>query len=321
MSLNFINLSTTFAFMPKPVKIPAATHQSLLGNSFQSRINLFPSVDINYSPDETSGFIESVSSSAIHPSLFDGMSQLLTAEETGYSSLSLYFTLALYVLTLPGLYSLVTRSVKAKATERVYDLPGPANPTAKTPRQIAGEVMAYFKALNYEVTAAEDVIYFRGVMGRSNSQAAFLTFCTFVGLGSLALVLSILLPDVGAKAYAITLLSPYAGIYYWNNAQREDKVAIKMETSDDEQLTTLVAQGGKEDLERFSKSLGLPERGKVYVKGLFELENDPATIASSSVATIPVAPASFEANAQPSSVDTTRDENKSVDAVDSNSSA
>lgn len=40
-------------------------------------------------------------------------------------------------------------------------------------------------------------------MGRSNSQAYFLTFCTFVGLGSLGLVLSVLFPDVGAKAYAV----------------------------------------------------------------------------------------------------------------------
>jgi len=79
-----------------------------------------------------------------------------------------------------------------------------------------------------------------------------------------------LLPDVGSKAYAVTLLSPYAGIYYWNNAQRVDEVSVKMETSDDEQVTTIVAQGGKEDLERFSETLKLVERGKVYVKGIFE---------------------------------------------------
>jgi hypothetical protein len=48
-------------------------------------------------------------------------------------------------------------------------------------------------------------------MARSNSQAAFLTFCTFVGLGSTGLVLSILLPDIGSKAYLLCLLSPYAG--------------------------------------------------------------------------------------------------------------
>lgn len=188
----------------------------------------------------------------------------------GYSSLSLYSTLALYLLSLPGLFSLVTRSVKVKPVQKTYDLPGPANPTAKPLRQVAAEVMAYFKALNYEVAAAEEVITFTGVMGRSNSQAYFLTFCTFVGLGSLGLVLSILLPDVGSKAYFLCLLSPYAGIYYWRNAQREDKVKVKMETSDDDQITSIIAEGGKEDLERFSKTLQLAERGKVYIRGIFE---------------------------------------------------
>jgi hypothetical protein len=130
---------------------------------------------------------------------------------TGYSSVSLYFTLALYVLTLPGLYSLVTRSVKASLTQKTYDVPGPANPTAKPLRQTAAEIMAYFKAMNYEVDAAEEVIKFKGVMGRSKSQASFLTFCTFMGLGSIGLVLSILIPEVGSKAYLLTLLSPYAG--------------------------------------------------------------------------------------------------------------
>ena len=101
--------------------------------------------------------------------------------------------------------------------------------------------------MNYEASASEDVITFKGVLGRSNSQAAFLTFCTFMGLGSLALVLSILIPDLGSKAYFITLLSPYAGIYYWNNAQRIDEVSVKMEASDDEQFTSLVVQGDKGD--------------------------------------------------------------------------
>jgi hypothetical protein len=121
-----------------------------------------------------------------------------------------------------------------------------------------------------KVDSAEEVITFRGVMGQSKSQAAFLTFCTFMGLGSMALVLSILLPDIGAKAYLLTLLSPYAGIYYWNNAQRVEEVSLKMETSDDDQMTSIIAQGGKEDLERFSRTLNLPERGKVYVKGIFD---------------------------------------------------
>lgn len=39
-----------------------------------------------------------------------------------------------------------------QAIQRTYDLPGPLNPTAKPLRQTAGEVMAYFKALNYDVS-------------------------------------------------------------------------------------------------------------------------------------------------------------------------
>jgi hypothetical protein len=118
------------------------------------------------------------------------------------------------------------------------------------------------------------VIRFKGIMSRSNSQAAFLTFCTFMGLGSLGLVLSVLIPDLGLKAYVITLLSPYAGIYYWKNAQRENEVTIRMETSDDDQITSIVAQGEKEDLERFSKTLNLVERGKVYIQGIFESDGN-----------------------------------------------
>ena len=137
-----------------------------------------------------------------------------------------------------------------------------------------------------QATSADEVITFRGVMGRSNSQAAFLTFCTFMGLGSLGLVLSILLPDIGAKAYLVTLLSPYAGIYYWNNAQREETVKVKIETSDDEQVTTITVMGGKDDLERFSKTLNFPERGKVYIKGIFETEKSSDTVTSRAPSTV-----------------------------------
>jgi len=203
-----------------------------------------------------------------HTFAFNDASSIALSDES--TNLSLYFTLFLYVLTLPGLFSLVTRSVKVKEVQKNYDIPGPSNPTAKPLKQTAAEIMAYFKALNYEVAVAEEVITFKGVMGRSTSQAYFLTFCTFMGLGSLGLVLSILLPDIGGKAYLLTLLSPYAGIFYWRNAQREDTVKVKMETSDNGQITTVTAQGGKDDLERFAKQLQLTERGKIYVQGIFE---------------------------------------------------
>lgn len=75
----------------------------------------------------------------------------------------------------------------------------------------------------------------------------------------------------------------WLGIYYWNNAQREDRIKVKMETSDDEQTTSIICEGGKEDLERFSKVLQLNERGKVYIRGIFEAADeviDPSVLSA-----------------------------------------
>lgn len=53
------------------------------------------------------------------------------------------------------------------------------------------------KANNYEVAEAGETIVFRGLVARSKSQAFFLTFCTFLGMASLALVLQIQFQDLG----------------------------------------------------------------------------------------------------------------------------
>ena len=37
---------------------------------------------------------------------------------------------------------------------------------------------------------------------------------------------------------------------------------------------SIIAQGGKEDMDRFAKTLNLPERGKIYVKGLFDTREE-----------------------------------------------
>lgn len=54
---------------------------------------------------------------------------------------------------------------------------------------------------------------FRGQVGKSKSQAFFLSFCTFLGLGSLALVLSIQFQEIGQNWFYITLASPYAYVH------------------------------------------------------------------------------------------------------------
>jgi hypothetical protein len=53
------------------------------------------------------------------------------------------------------------------------------------------------KSNNYNVVEAGETIIFRGLIERSLSQAYFLTFCTAIGMASLALVLQIQFQDFG----------------------------------------------------------------------------------------------------------------------------
>lgn len=198
--------------------------------------------------------------------------------ETTYSKYSYYTTLGLYLLSFPGLISLVTRSVKAKNIAKTYEISGPNSKAndAKPTKLVAGEIMAYFKANNYDVGSNEgEEIIFKGIIGRSKSQAFFLTFCTFIGLGSLALVLSIQFQDIGQNFFYMTLLAPYAGFYYWNKASREDEARVRLEVSDNEEKIEVSLIATKEEQERFSSALKYNEKGMIRVKGIFESESAP----------------------------------------------
>jgi len=200
--------------------------------------------------------------------------------EGGYAQTSYYGTLALYFISLPGLYSTITRAVKFKPIEKVYEAPGPA--AGREVRQTAGEISAYFRAMNFQPEPTGDKITFRGTMGRSRGQAAFLTFVTFLSMASLAIVLTIQYPLVPVQDfspwYGITLLSPLSGAYYWTKAVKEITVEMKMEEVDDGRKLEITTVGQKEELERFvqamEKSISLSEKGMERVPSLMETFND-----------------------------------------------
>jgi len=193
-----------------------------------------------------------------------------------YSKASYYTTLALYVASFPGLWSQIKRSTKAKIKRKTYVSPGEfAGEGGKTQRQQAGEIMAYMKANNYEVSEAGETITFRGLVARSTSQAFFLTFCTALGMASLALVLQIQfqdleLPGLGKPNwFLLTLLSPYAGIYYWRSGDRVDDMKVKLAVNDDETFNEITIEGNDEEIDRMWRTLNLQEKGMVRVEGVF----------------------------------------------------
>jgi hypothetical protein len=130
------------------------------------------------------------------------------------------------------------------------------------------------KANNYEVVEAGETITFRGLVPRSTSQAFFLVFCTALAMLSLALVLQIqfndlVLPVIGKPNwFYLALLSPYAGVYYWQSGDRVDECAIKLTANEDETENDIIVQGSEEEIERMWRTLGWQEKGMVKVEGL-----------------------------------------------------
>lgn len=209
-------------------------------------------------------------SSAGAPSVLYSVAPLMIlADATGYSQASYNTTLGLFLLSLPGVWSLVKRATKSKIVKKTFIVPG-LTAGGKAPKQVAAEIQSFFTRNNFNVKDRSDVVTFEGVMTASRGQAAFLTFCTFVSLGSAGLVLSIANQDIGSNAYYITLLSPLAGVYYWRKATRTEQIQVKIVVADDESSSEIVAQGDDEQIDRMRRELGFMEKGMVYVKGILE---------------------------------------------------
>lgn len=253
--------ATAFTVVPTVMKYPVANRASALGIYMMDLSQL----------DENgiSGMLQT--SNFLAEALSD------TAEPTStFSKASYYTTLALYVMSVPGIWSQIKRSTSAKIKRKTYTSDGEAVEGGKDLRQQAGEIMAFMKANNYEVVEAGEVITFRGLVQRSTSQAFFLVFCTLLGMASLALVLQIqfqdlVLPVIGKPNwFYLCLLSPYAGLYYWSAGDRVDDVKVKLASNDDDSENEITIEGNDEELERMWRTLNLREKGMIKVEGILE---------------------------------------------------
>lgn len=216
----------------------------------------------NQDPSDRAGVLYRLASE-VAPAVSEG-------EGSGYSKASYYTSLGLFVLSFPGLYSIIKRSAKSKIVKKTYEIPGPKVPGSKPLNQVAGEVTSYLTRNNYSITDRGDVVTFKGNITPSRSQASFLVFCTALSLASLALVLTITVPALGEGWYWITALSPLAGVYYWTKASRTEEIKVKMVLADDESTVDVVLQGDDGEIDRLRKEMNLMEKGMVYVKGILE---------------------------------------------------
>ncbi|GLT73472.1 hypothetical protein SLA2020_453300 [Shorea laevis] len=172
-----------------------------------------------------SGLQDHVLSSAALMQHHNPSSLIFLAESMGYSLASYYTSLGLFVISVPGVWSLIKRSVKSKIVQKTFIGEGEGK---KAPNQVAGEILSFFTRNNFVVTDRGETITFEGMMIPSRGQAALLTFCTCISLASVALVLTITVPDFGNNWFWLTVLSPLAGAYYWKRASRKEQIKVKL---------------------------------------------------------------------------------------------
>ncbi|GAX84715.1 hypothetical protein CEUSTIGMA_g12137.t1 [Chlamydomonas eustigma] len=210
------------------------------------------------------------SSTALLASTPPALADSITNPFEGVQANSLYVTGGLVLMCIPGIWSQIKRAPQSSKKRKTYEVDGPARPGAMTIDNRARQIFQYFKKYNYTVKATGEVITFSGLYAADKGQAAAVTFYTFFSLGSVALVLSTLYPEVGNWWYLLTLLAPGAWFYYFSRGTREEEMKIKMVTSDDNQTIDILIEGDIEEITRFSKELQLMEKGMVYVKGILE---------------------------------------------------
>lgn len=185
------------------------------------------------------------------------------------TSNSYYATLFLFILSAPGLYSLVKRSAKSKIARKTFEVDGPSVRGATPQDELAKDIFTFFKRNNYVVADAGEVITFEGNIAPERGTAAYITFCVLIGLLCVGLVCSIALPG-GDAWYALALVSPLSGKYYLDNAGRKEQVKVKMVTSDDDATIDITIEGDADEIERFRREMDLTPKGMVRVKGILE---------------------------------------------------
>jgi hypothetical protein len=89
--------------------------------------------------------------------------------------------------------------------------------------------------------------------------AVFLSVLAAVGLGCLALVLSLLFPNFGQIFLLLVLLSPLSGLLYWKKSGRLEKVSLKMENISSGQnfSSTITVTAHRDELAELQRALQL----------------------------------------------------------------
>ena len=134
-------------------------------------------------------------------------------------------TFLLTLLLMVGLFFFIRASIKDRTETLELTVAKPAE-------ALKSDLKTYFEGRAYQTiedSPAAHQMTFRGFVRPSLFLAVFLSALAAIGVGCLALVLAILLPDYGLIFSLLLLAAPGAGLFYWRKAGREEQVQMTVE--------------------------------------------------------------------------------------------
>lgn len=179
--------------------------------------------------------------------------------QTAVNSPILSSTFFLTLLLLVGLFFFIRASVKPR-TEQIQLV-------AELPEDVfLSQLQAYFEQRAYRLASLDreqQQVTFQGFVRPSWFLAIFLSLLAALGLLCSSLVLSFLYPSRTPLFFALILLSPLAGWFYWKKAGRLEQVLLKveaMETDSNAAKSSVTVTGHRDELAELQKAIPLPAK-------------------------------------------------------------
>jgi Cofactor assembly of complex C subunit B len=154
------------------------------------------------------------------------------------------------VVMLIGLGFFIRASVKDRTEQLSFTLTEPAADfLPKLQNHLAGR--------SYRLlTVSEDTgVVYEGLVRPSWFMAIFLTSLAAGGFFCLGLMMSYWLPALGNWCLALTGLAPAAGVFYWRQAARPEKVNLQLANTAERTIVTVT--GHRDELSVLEKTLGI----------------------------------------------------------------
>nr|WP_041918666.1 cofactor assembly of complex C subunit B [Gloeocapsa sp. PCC 7428] len=142
---------------------------------------------------------------------------------------SLASTLVLTLLLAVGLFFFIRASVKDRTQEVTLV-------SEQEETSLLEQLQQYFARRSYRLSTVDSVrnqVTYEGFVKPSIFLAIFLTSLAAIGILCLALVWSLLFPNLSSIFLGLVLLSPMAGVFYWKKAARPEQVLLKLSNQTD----------------------------------------------------------------------------------------